>query len=417
MTLVVHAGTVIANPLQAPLRDAAVVVDEGRIAAIGPAGELDLPQDIPRLDWTHGTALPGLVDTHLHTTANLRLPSGLAAQFAVDDVTAVARGVENLRSDLDSGVTTVRTLGDRPGFEVRFRELVESGRVAGPRMQVCARALRPSHGTARFLAHAADGPERLRQRVRENYNEGANWIKLFVTNLMHGEGFEDYLRGDLTDVPAYTRAEIEAVVDEAHRLGIGVAVHAIGGDAMRWSIEAGVDSIEHANLMIDSDVELFTRHGSFLSDPNLALFFDEEVGFPSHASWDLPWWREKVERAREATARFLPEAVEAGVKVCLAGDSLHAILWREAELLGELGVSAPQALAAITSNGAALLEVGDELGTLEPGKRADLVCVSGDPLDDLGALAEVGVVIKDGEIVGPMRAPFAGTPAASDFKD
>lgn len=192
-----------------------------------------------------------------------------------------------------------RTLGDPPGVEPRFRALIAAGEVLGPRLGIVDRAFRPSHGTAQFLATVADGPEALQQGIRENFYTGADWLKLFITNVMHGPSYEDYLRGDLTDVAAYSTPEIEAAIECAHGLGMPVAAHAIGGEAMRAAIRAGIDSIEHANLADPADVELFVEHGTFLSDPNLQLFFDSETGFESFSTWRWDWWREKVERVRD----------------------------------------------------------------------------------------------------------------------
>ena len=214
-----------------------------------------------------------------------------------------------------------------------------------------------------------------------------------------GDTFEDYLRGDLTDVAAYSREEIEAAIGVSHDLGVPVAAHAIGGPAMRWAMEAGIDSIEHANLLEPEDVDLFVRSGAYLSDPNLQLFFDREVGFESFETWRMDWWRRRVERARERTARHLPEAVRAGVKVCLGTDSTHATLWREARALADLGVSNADAIRAVTTNTAGMLGVADRLGRLAPGYLADVIAVDGNPLEDVARLRRVRGVMKAGERV------------------
>jgi imidazolonepropionase-like amidohydrolase len=410
-----RAARLIADPREDALRDGIVVVDGDRIAAVGAAGEVEIPPGCEVVELGDATLLPGLVDTHTRITANLHRGVSLEEHARADATTAALRGIANLQDDLLSGVTTMRTLGDPPGVEVRFRELIAAGEVVGPRLHVCHRAFRPSHGTASFLATTVDGEAELRRAIRENFAAGADCLKLFITNVMHGTRYEDYLRGDLTGVPSYSRGEIEAAIGAAHELGIPVAAHAIGGDAMRWAIAAGIDSIEHANLMVEGDVELFAEHGCFLSDPNLQLFFDAETGFESFATWVHPWWREKVEHARELTARWIPEAVRAGVRVCLAGDSLHGVLWREAVHLVRLGIGAAEALAAVTVNGAQLLGLDTELGTLEPGKRADVIAVAGDPLTDMTDLANVRLVLRDGRTMaepgsdGTLRLRQAGT--------
>ena len=293
----------------------------------------------------------------------------------------------------------MRSLGEPAGLDLRFKEAVERGTIIGPRLVISGRPLRPSHGTAAFLAVAADGEEEIRKRIRENFYHGASWIKLFVTNVMNGDRYVDYLLGDLTTTPAYSRKEIAAAIDEAHTLGLKVAAHAIGGPAMRWAIEEGVDSIEHANLLYEGDVELFVAHGTTLSDPNLQLFFDDVTGFHVHENWRFGWWREKVLDARERTRRFLPEALEAGVLICLGIDSNHPYLWKEVEHFVELGATPAQALAAVTTNTAALLGLEKEVGRIAPGMRADVIAVSGDPLADVRALRDVRMVFQGGKVV------------------
>jgi len=349
--------------------------------------------------------MPGLVDAHTHITVNSRFGVPLSAHFDLDSTTAVLRGAMNLRSDLATGVTTTRALGDRPGVERAFRDAVERGEAPGPRLRVCCRALRPSHGTAPFLAAPADGERDLVLRLRENLAQGADWAKLFVTNVRRGNTFEDYLRGDLTDTPAYARAEVEAAVAASHDLGMPVAVHAIGGPAMRWAMEAGVDSVEHGNLLGAADIELFVKSGAYLSDPNLQLFFDSEVGFESFDTWSWDWWRARVDHARELTARYLPEAIRSGVRVCLGSDSTHATLWREARALAALGVPHVRVLEALTVNPATMLGMADSVGTLEPGKLADLVAVEGDPLEDIESLRRVRMVMVAGV---PMEGLLCG---------
>ena len=173
---------------------------------------------------------------------------------------------------------------------------------------------------------------------------------------------------------------------------------------MRWAMEAGIESIEHANLLAESDVDLFVKSGAYLSDPNLQLFFDADTGFESFESWEWDWWRERVEIARELTARWLPEAVNAGVKVCLATDSTHATLWRDARCFVGLGLSEVEALKAVTVNGAEMLGLLDDLGDLSAGKMADLIAVEGDPLEDIESLAEVRLVLKEGQVVHEVAA-------------
>jgi imidazolonepropionase-like amidohydrolase len=394
---VIKSKQLIVDAAQPPIPHGVVVLAGGRIRAAGRPDAVVVPPDSQVIDCSEETVLPGLIDAHTHITANNRYPGSVMDHYLVDLTTAVLRGAMNLRSDLASGVTTMRALGDRDDVERRFRDAIDRGEIPGPRLVISIRGLGPSHGTARFLASPADGIEELTRRIRENFGMGAQVIKLFVTNVQGGQSYEDYLRGDLTEVPAYSEPELRSAVAEAHRLGMTVAGHAIGGPGMRWAIEAGMDSVEHANLMEERDIELLLQHGVCVSDPNLQLFFDQETGFEGFETWRHDWWREKVLKARARTARVLPQAIRAGVKVCLGTDSTHASLWREAKHLVGIGVSTQQALLAVTKNSAELLGMEDETGTLEPGKRGDIISVRGDPLADIGALRHVHLVMKDGQ--------------------
>jgi imidazolonepropionase-like amidohydrolase len=351
------------------------------------------------IDRSDQTVMAAMVDPHTHITINNSYGIPLSEHFDLDYATAVLRGADNLRKDLKTGVTTMRALGDRIGIEKSFRDTIERRELQAPRLQVCVRALRPSHGTAPFLAYPADGTEELKRKIGENIDEGADWTKLFITNVRDGETFEDYLRGDLTDVAAYSRDEIDTAIAFSHDRGVPVCAHAIGGDAMRWAMEAGIESIEHANLLTEADVDLFVKSGAYLSDPNLQLFFDSESGFESFGSWEWELWRERVEIARELTVRWMPEAVKAGVKICLATDSTHATLWRDARCLVELGVSEADALKAVTVNGAEMMGLSDDVGKVAPGMLADLIALGGNPLDDIEALRDVRMVMKEGVVV------------------
>jgi len=399
MRVVMECGRLIQNVSEPGLVGAMLACENGVVTEIGTPESVVRGGDSQFIDCSRWTVMPGLLDSHMHICADTTGEDSLEAAFRDEVASAVIRGVRNLRVDLESGVTTMRSLGEPAGLDQRFKDAVERGTIIGPRLIISGRPLRPSHGTAAFLAVAADGEEEIRKRIRENFYQGASWIKLFVTNVMNGDRYIDYLQGDLTVTPAYSRKEIAAAVDEAHTLGLKVAAHAIGGPAMRWAIEEGIDSIEHANLLYEGDVDLFVSHGTTLSDPNLQLFFDDVTGFHVHQNWQFGWWREKVLDARERTRRFLPEALGAGVRICLGIDSNHPYLWKEVEHFAELGATPQQALAAVTTNTAALLGMEDEVGVIATGMRADVIAVSGDPQMDVKALRSVKLVLQGGRVV------------------
>ncbi len=234
--------------------------------------------------------------------------------------------------------------------------------------------------------------------IRQNYSMGADVVKLFVTGVSNGDTDEDYRRGGFTQVPAYSRKELFAAIGEAHDLGMKVAGHAIGGPAMRWAMEAGIDSVEHANMLEEQDIEYFVKYGTRLSSPNLQELFDEETGFQARENYKEDWWRTKVIEATRLSEKYMPQAIKSGVKICLSVDSTHGFLWKEVKyLVSIIGASNTEALLAVTKNSAELLGMEDSIGTIEKGKLADIISVRGDPLKDITVLKDVSLVMKDGQ--------------------
>ncbi len=405
MQTVIKSKQLIADAGEPPIPNGVVVVEGDRIKQVGKPERVNIPPEARQIDCTQDTVMPGMIDTHAHITANNKYRVPLDAHYTLDLTTAIIRGAMNLREDLASGVTTMRGLGDRADVELRFREAIARGETPGPRLLISISALRPSHGTASWLAETADGVEQIQHRIRHNFSLGANCIKVFATNVQNGGTFIDYIQGDLTGVPAYSKEELAAAAQQAHTLGLKVAAHAIGGPGMRWAMEVGIDSVEHANLLEEQDLECFEKYGTYLSDPNLQLFFDEETGFVTFDTWKFDWWREKVFKSRDLTAKYIPELIKRGGKVCLATDSTHANLWREAKHLRALGVSAQDTLLALTRNNAELLGLSDEIGTLAPGKFADIISVKGDPYKDMTVLRKVGLVMKAGQVYDHLLPP------------
>jgi imidazolonepropionase-like amidohydrolase len=398
VTSVIKAKRLIFDVDEPALDDGVVLVEGDRVGAVGTAAEIPTPPDATVHDLGDHTLMPGLIDSHGHITMNLGRGRDISAQSQLDMVEATLQGVANLRTDLAMGVTTMRTLGAPGNIEPRFKAAIARGEIDGPRLQIAIRLLRPTHGTASFISTAVDGPEEIRRVVRDTFKQGASWIKMMVTNVMQGDTFEDYLRGDMTTVPSFTRDEVRTIVNEAHALGMKVAAHAIGGPAMRWAIEEGADTIEHGDILEPQDVEVFATHGAYLSDPNLQLFCDSEeriqrrpYGRPTER-----WWRERTDYAAETLRRHLPEMIERGVKICLAVDSMHGCLWREVGHLAEMSGSTQVALRAVTKNSAEMMGLDGEVGALRPGFMADIISVAGDPLTDPWALEHVDFVMQGG---------------------
>jgi imidazolonepropionase-like amidohydrolase len=375
--------------------------DDGRITIVGPAESVRISTAADVIDWSSYTVLPGFVDSHTHLFLTSAIEEGLITQGSRQSpYRSCLRAIANVRQDFESGVTSARALGDEDGLVPEIQHAIDGGLLVGPRL-VNSLAIRPAHGTGVGFAHVADGVDEVRRAVRRGITAGVDFIKLFATNTVPGRGEDAYRRGDLTAVPTYSEAEVKAAVEEAHRGGLRIAVHALGGSAMRWALEAGADTIEHGNLAEESDIDLFLRSGAILSDPNLQLFFDQEMGYElKHFGEATPgWWRRKVSFCREQTRRVLGLARAAGVPIALGSDPNHGELWREpVHFVEQLGASNLEAISAVTRVGARAAGLESDVGTIEVEKLADLVAVEGNPLQDVRALREVRFVMKEGTV-------------------
>lgn len=399
----VRAGLLVDGTGREPQEDVFVEIGEdGRLGRVVPQRGCGVSRE-HMADWSSYTVLPGLVNAHTHLSLTPKRRQGIMEQLERPWPLTAVDAFLNALDDLRAGITTERALGDSPGLEIALRDAIAQGRFPGPRLLVAGEPLRPGHGGGTG-PWCADGPWEARRQVRRNIAAGVDWIKVFATNIRPGPGEEAFRRGDLTSVPAYTREEIEAIVQEANRSGVPVAAHAFGGPALTWCLEAGVRTIEHANNLEEKDIPRFVASGAYLSDPNLQGFFDPETGFSSRPTWHtLPeWWRQRVEQVRRSTQSVLPKALAAGVPFALGTDSNHGRLWREAHWFVEaLGADAMQAIRAVTAVPAEALGVGDRVGTVEEGKVADLVAVDGDPTRSVGDLAHVVAVMQAGAVVPP----------------
>jgi imidazolonepropionase-like amidohydrolase len=372
-----------------PVGDAALLLEGGRVAYAGPGA--GLPEGgwrVPDLDFPGATILPGLVDAHVHLVA-----SGgpdLSADVPKGEAERTLAAVANARRQLDHGVTLVRDLG-APGAEaVLVGRAVEAGAVAGPRVIASGPAVTMTGGHIPYLGRIADGPDAMRTAVRANLALGARCIKVVATGGVLTMGVDPR-------EPAYTQPELDALVDEAHRLGLTVAAHAIGEGGVAAALRAGVDSIEHGMFLDDAAIELFLRTGARLSATFLAPH--GILGGPS-----VPGWiKDRARPAAEAQVRSFRAAVEAGVPA-VAGtdagtpDNPHGGVAREVAFMVDNGLDVLLAVRAATAEAADLLGAPDR-GVLRRGGAADVMVADGDVAADITALQRPVAVFQDGRRV------------------
>jgi imidazolonepropionase-like amidohydrolase len=377
-------GKLIDGSGRAPIERGAILVENGRIAAIGRQGELHAPPGASVIDRGDETLLPGLVDAHNHLSIIPALGHQIG-QLKGPAPEAMLRAIPNIRKDLLAGVTTMRVVGEEHFLDIAIRDAVAAGRIPGPRLRVATRPIAARHGHGTALT-ASDGPEEIRRHIRENLAAGADLIKFFAT------GGTSSARAS-ADTCFYAPEEIRLIVEEAHRDGRPAAVHAHGGPAIRWCVDAGVDTIEHGKLGTREDFELMRKAGTWLVANHAIAFHPDGIEAGDGGN---PRIMEKLAISRRRAPGSFATALESGVRWALGTDSMHGLLWYEAMKAVEFGASTEQALAGITRNAAEAIGMLGEVGTLDVGKRADVVSVRGDPLRDITALREIGLVMKDG---------------------
>ena len=398
--LIVHAGSVIAIPGERALGPTTIVVRDGKISEIRP-GYIDFP-DTPTIDLKERTLLPGLIDTHVHFSFSSETKLWSAAIDTPEDVALFA--FSNAKKTLEAGFTTVRDVGS-DGYSIHaLRDAINDGLVTGPRIFLSGTSLSivGGHGDMSGLNRkttealypydytgACTGAVECALRVREAAKYGADLIKITSTggiNSQQARGLGQHLSDD----------ELTSIVTTAHSLGLKVAAHAHGGEGVAASVRAGVDSIEHGTYLDEETAKLMARRGTWLV-PTLGLLDGRKE------SEATPAVRAKMAEARLVAGRNIRLAVQHKVHIAFgtdAGVSPHGQNARQFRHMVEQGPMTPMAaLRSATVDAATLIDQSANLGTIEVGKFADMIAVSGDPYLDISVTEHVSTVIKDGRVI------------------
>ena len=387
MLTVVRCGTLFDGTDADPIHDAAVVIDDGRIQAVVKADSTPTLPGATVIDLSQRFVMPGLVDAHSHASIDPGAGDQMG-QMRRPAVTQALYATLNLKRDLSAGTTTMRVMAEEHFLDMDLREAIERGTIAGPRLLCAGKGITATNGHGRALS-SFDGVDEIRHGVRENFRHGADHVKLFATGGVSSPG-------STLQASGYSREEIRAAVDEAERVGKYAAAHAHGGPGLRWAVEEGVSTIEHGALASDEDVQLMIERGAWLICTFSVLFHPTGI---EQGDARQPTIMDKVRRAREIVDSRFPTILKSGVRFAVGTDSMHGLMCFELETLVRFGVSPKDALIAATRSGAEACRIGSDTGTLEPGKRADLIAIDGDPLADITRLRNVSLVMKDGAIV------------------
>jgi len=399
----VHCGTLIDEASDTPRQNVLVAISGGKFRAITNYGRTStMPAGAALIDLATETCLPGLVDSHTHILLQGdQRPGQYDEQILKWSLPyRTILGTRAARRALEYGFTTIRDCETEGAYyaDVSVRDAIKEGVIPGPRMLVVTRALDITgayallgYDPALKLPHGVqvvDGPEECRKAVREQIGNGADWIKVYADQRVSTAG------GVVHSIPTFTPEEFHAIVDETHREHHKVAAHAMGLEGVHNALEAGADSIEHGAYISDADLKTMVAHGTWYV-PTLFIFvYAEQI----HSASGFPGWEGGVQIHAETFRR----ALKAGVKIAF-GTDVGGFEWtinpaKEFPLMVEYGMTPAQALHAATVSGAELLEMREQIGSVEPGKLADLVAVSGDPLHDIGVLEKVNFVMKGGVV-------------------
>ena len=404
MTTVIQCGTLIDGNGGEPLRNASVIVEDGLIKGVLTNGEL--PRDADVVDADGMTVMPGMVDCHVHFMS--APPKSLEQRMATPFSLSVAEALTNARKTLDAGFTSVRDAGGTPRG---VKMAIEQGLFPGPRMRIAVGAIGQTGGhgdatqanglrvrvpNAELPDNLADGPEAARKTAREMLRAGADQIKIMTSGGVLSPNDEPGATG-------MTREEIAAVVYEAHAAHKTVMSHAQATQGILNAVLEGVESIEHGIYLTDEVIHEMKQRGTWLVATLVAPVW--VLRFAERNPGSIPPYAirksKEVIDAHQASFRY---AVEQGVKIAMGTDmgvGPHGPNAEELELMVKNGMTPMQAIVAITRNSAECGRFANT-GTIEAGKRADLIVVDGQPLDDIGVLQDarnVQLVMRDGQIM------------------
>jgi imidazolonepropionase-like amidohydrolase len=424
--IVIHAGRVIDTAHKQVRNQVSVVIDGRRISSVQ-EGFVSL-KDAEVIDLSDSTVLPGLIDCHKHLTMHLGTGSHFQDLVTENVADSAFYAAANAKTTLMNGFTSVRDVGARDTVDVSLKKAIERELVIGPRIWAAGEIIGPTGGhsdsangvaqgisSPEWTASIVDNPDQARRVVREHRRSGTDLIKIVPSG---GVGSV----GDDPKLQLMTNDEIKSVIDTAHSLGMKVAAHAHGKAAIDNCVRLGIDSIEHGTYADQESFALMKEHGTYLV-PTVYIAYSLFQTAKQHPEQLPPHIIAKIQAIEPVIQAMFTNANRAGVKIAMGTDSFGNFRGgftpaKELTEMVRLGMTPMDALAAATVNAADLIGDSQDIGTIAPGKFADVIAVSGDPLKDITELERVAFVMKGGmvykangkEVTAPVSASAAPKP-------
>lgn len=399
--IVIHAGRLIDGSGGAPRTQVSILVKDDKITAIEPGFVSVAGAEV--IDLSRATVLPGLIDCHKHMGNGARRPRPATERGPRTDVDAVLAATVPARQILEEGFTAVRSVGAADGIDLALKHAVDAGVIPGPRMWVSLEPLSPAGGHGdptnaldpnlpfdplRLARSVVNGPLEVTAAVRDHHKRGADLIKIMPSGGVLSTGDNPHLQ-------LMTNDEIKAAIDAAHALGMKVAAHAQGKEAIDNSLRLGIDSIEHGTYADEQSFALFKQHGAWLVPTIIVAVATMDRARAGDTSAEVA---AKVSDAIRYKDKMVAGAYKAGVKIAFGTDVGPGTDLREFGLMHKDGMSNMDIIVSATRSAAELIGVGDQIGAVQEGRYADLVATAGDPLADLTELERVEFVMKGGVV-------------------